>query len=354
MNQNHARDSCSVALVVHDRLLAALQGRIQSRAERYADLGINLLGVARTSSLLKRACSCGYHGAAKRLTRRVDRLAEDLRRELDGLPTPHDAQEDIPTPGQLAGELRQIEDEFGKWKYQSRERVLSVTTGPIQLEDVYLGPFSIELELDPLAHFAGQPGGTGQHPFKVIALDPQPAAGSSHVTHPHVSDERLCTGESAHSVSSALMDGRLADFFLIVRGLLQTYNLDSPYVSLDVWTGTSCHECGDRVHEDDRSWCDECEHDVCDGCMSSCDECGDSSCYGCLTTCKHCEEYHCDGCMKTCSECGKSCCIGCMEDEMCPPCLEDKENQDEPEDDQEPKTTQETPTETTPKEPASA
>jgi hypothetical protein len=326
MNQNKARDSCSVAAIIRDRLQAAARDRLYARAGRYRDMNHTMLSLAHSNALLRRTCQLGYHGAAKRLTRRVNRFTDHLCRELDGLPAQNDSHE-IPTQGQLAGELRQIEDEFDEWKFEARERVLSVTTEAIHLDSVYLGPFSIELELDPLANFAGQTGSLGHHPFKIIALDPQPAAGKSHVTHPHVSDERLCTGESAHSVSSALSEGRLADFFLIVRGLLQTYNPESPYVALDVWSGTSCHECGERIREDDRYHCEICEHDVCNGCMSSCAHCGDSSCYGCLINCKHCEEYHCDDCMKLCSECDQACCADCLEDGLCPDCVDNKENQ---------------------------
>ena len=327
MNTKRARDSCSAASIIRDQLLRASHDRIYRWAGQYRDMNHTLHTLADTNSMLRRACHLGYHGAAKRLISRVNRLTVHLRQELNGLPVLDHPSQSIPTLGQLADELQQIQDEYGEWRYSRQSRVLSARTEPIELEDVYLGPFSIELELNGLSHFAGIQGGTGQHPFRVVALDPHPAIGNSHITHPHVSDERLCTGESTHLISSALMEGRLADFFLIVRGLLQTYNPDSPYVPLDVWTGTICHECGERVHEDDRYYCDICEHDVCDGCSGSCSNCGDSACLGCLINCTHCEEYHCRDCMKTCSDCGEPSCVDCLDDGLCPPCVEDKENQ---------------------------
>jgi hypothetical protein len=43
--------------------------------------------------------------------------------------------------------------------------------------------------------------------------------------------------------------------------------------------------------------------------------------------------------MKTCEACGEPCCVDCLEDGLCPPCINDKEN--ELEDDQQPEDTHE-------------
>jgi hypothetical protein len=340
MDQKRARDSCTVASIIREKLVRASQDRLYQRSSRYGDVNHTLLALAGASSLLRKACHCGYYGAAQRLHARIERQVQALRRDLDDIPAEQNSNQKTPTIRQLAGELRQIEEEFGEWKFEPGVQLLSVRTGPIHLEEVYLGPFSIELELSGLSYFSGSQAGAGQHPFRVVALDPHPAAGNRHVTHPHVSDERLCTGESTPLISAALMNGRLADFFLIVRGLLQTYNPDSPYVALDVWTGTSCNECGDRVHEDDRYYCESCDHDVCDGCTGRCQSCDESACLGCLINCKHCEAYHCVGCMKDCTECGSRCCVDCLDEKLCPPCVEAKENQSDPENTEEQEATE--------------
>lgn len=339
MNINRARNSCSMASLIRGLLQTAAQDRIYSRAGQYRDMNPTLHMLADTSSLLRRACRLGYHGAAKRLANRVDRLAANLRHELNNLPSQLGHTFQVPTVAEIAGELQQIDDEFGEWHYSWQFKHLSVRTGPIELEDVYLGPFAIWLELDGLARFVSTPGGTGQHPFTVVAIDPHPASGNKHITHPHVSDDRLCTGESTLLITAALMEGRLADFFLIVRGLLQTYNPDSPYVPLDSWSGTTCNECGQRVHEDDRYFCEICNCDVCDGCSGRCNSCDESACLGCLTNCKHCEEYHCQNCTKRCAECNEPCCVGCLDEELCPACVEDKENQDNDEEQEQAETT---------------
>ena len=63
----------------------------------------------------------------------------------------------------------------------------------------------------------------------MIALDPHPAALNDAVTHPHVSDERLCTGDAGAAIQAALAAGRVFDFFTLVRSVLVTYNPESPY-----------------------------------------------------------------------------------------------------------------------------
>ncbi len=320
------RDSCRVANLVRDKLITAARDRLYRKATQYRDLNQSLSIFIKTSRLLNRACRLGYQCAAHRQFVKVNRLAGELNRDLEAHITQREPNPRIPSVTELAGELQQIDDEFGQWWYKADSHVLSVKTSSIVLGEVYLGPFSIELELNELPHFAGIQAGTGQHPFRVVALDPQPAAGNQHITHPHVSDERLCTGESAFMVSAALMEGRLADFFLIIRSLLQTYNPDSPYVPLDVWHGSACNECGERIHEDDLYYCENCGSDVCDGCTGRCTNCDDSACLGCLINCPQCEEYSCKQCMKKCAECGESCCVGCLEDELCPACFDAKEN----------------------------
>lgn len=327
-----AQDPCTVATYVREMLLIAEFNRIQRRANLYRELEQSLARLSSTSSTLRRACRLGYRGASDRLYKRVNRYGYELYRDLGTIVHQQGADLRVPSVPELCSELKQIEDEFGGWLYKSRSRTISVKTGPIHLDDVYLGPFAIELTVYRLSNF--KDCHTGPHPFQVIALDPHPASGNKHITHPHVSDDHLCTGESSFLISAALMEGRLADFFLIVRGLLQTYNPDSPYVPLDSWSGTSCNECGERVHEDDRYYCEGCNCDVCDGCSGRCNNCDDTACLGCLINCKHCEEYSCRGCTKRCAECNENCCTGCLEDELCPTCVQEKENLDNDEEEQ--------------------
>ena len=94
-------------------------------------------------------------------------------------------------------ELRQLEDEFGELRYPGEDRTLSVVTQPIELEGVHLGDFEIRLHIPSLSE-ARHSGA-----YSVVALDPHPASANESVTHPHVSDERLCEGDA-----SAALGGR--------------------------------------------------------------------------------------------------------------------------------------------------
>src|SRR5690606_25184728 len=111
----------------------------------------------------------------------------------------------ISTLGEVMADLDQLEDEFGGWNYKAQ--ILSVITEPITLEDLYFGPFAINLEIDRLS-LVGH-----KCVYQIEALEPNPAVGSSHVPHPHVSDGNLCEGEASIPIRSALEHGRLADFF---------------------------------------------------------------------------------------------------------------------------------------------
>jgi hypothetical protein len=200
MNTQHARDTCAAVSLVREQLLRAALDRVCRQADHFGNLNYLLVNLTHAGSLLRRACRRGYHGAAVRLLRRIDRLSDNLRRDLDALPPRHHVYRPVPTPYHIAGELRQIEDEFGADSWQFDQHVLTVRTEPVRLGDIYLGAFSIELDLPGLRRFAGLQAGSGQHPFRVVALDPHPAAGNQHVTHPHVGDEHLCTGEASYAV----------------------------------------------------------------------------------------------------------------------------------------------------------
>ena len=118
--------------------------------------------------------------------------------------------EDRPTQvtcNDLVAELQQVRQEFvDSFEYHHKDRTLSVQTDDIELHDEYLGPFEIRLDLAAI----GQPD--PRRTYKVIAVDPHPAAGDDGITHPHVSDEKLCEGEASLAIRNALKGGRLGDF----------------------------------------------------------------------------------------------------------------------------------------------
>ena len=241
---------------------------------------------------------------------RVQKLTETPRKET-------------PTLSVIVDELRQLQDEFGGVELEKAENALSVITESITLEDVPLGPFKIQLELNKLDQLYSS------SPYRVIALEPNPAATDSAVTHPHVNCEKLCEGDGCAAIRAAIEEGRICDFFTLVRSILNTYSADSPYVALDDWDGTSCYDCGYTVSSEDRYYCYRCEHDYCADCSSYCRDCEETICLGCGGQCSYCEEFVCSTCASRCEQCEGLFCESCLEDGTCQNCREEMENEDE-------------------------
>jgi hypothetical protein len=219
-----------------------------------------------------------------------------------------------PTARDVRDDLEQLQDEFGGYTFDPQKRLLSVRTDAIELEGIDLGPFAIQLRLGELVQLP-------RHSvYNVVALEPHPASVNDTVTHPHVSDEHLCEGEAMAGIRAALEEGRLADFFLLVKSVLETYNPDSPYVSLDKWNGISCHDCGTTVSDDERCTCNRCDHDFCDECTSSCHACEATFCNACLSECPDCGHNFGSECLSKCDGCGKRYCDDCLEDGVCEAC----------------------------------
>jgi len=233
---------------------------------------------------------------------------------------------DLPSLAEVYAELIQAEQEFGQLKHCPEGNTLSVVTDPIELEGVYLGSFEIQLHVPGLAEV------NGIVPYRIVALDPNPAATNDAVTHPHVSDEYLCAGDAAASIRAALNEGRICDCLLLIRSILTTYNPSSPYVILEDWHGRACYECGCVVNEDDLYLCDICQREFCPECSSCCRRCEASACLGCLEACSICDEPICPSCMMTCPDCGQRLCRSCLEEGRCG-CLEDQQENDEDEQD---------------------
>jgi hypothetical protein len=229
----------------------------------------------------------------------------------------------VPTFRDLMAEFTQLADEFGDVSFDMENQSISITTESIDLNDVYLGEFKIELRIDKL---------TESHriaPYCVIALDPHPAATSSDVTHPHVSNDILCEGDGHTAICTALEQGRLCDFFNMVESILNTYNPDSPYVPLNEWEGRPCYDCGYICENENSYYCSSCDNDYCESCSSYCRMCDETVCLGCAGKCDCCEELICKHCAQQCSECDSYCCDQCLENGICKSCQEEREDNEE-------------------------
>lgn len=318
------RETIQIANLIRDRLH-------QDRARQWAGMEQQLTYVtttvdqcAVTRRKLAKAVARRYFGAAKRLRRRAENLLNDLRIQLDTAarsvgttPAP------VPRLGDVLRELDQLADEFGSWHFDRDDQAICVLTDPIELDGLYLGPFEMRLILASFDQLRMAP------PLTVIAKDPHPAGNAEHVTHPHVSDERMCAGDAVTPMASALETGRICDFFMIVRSVLTNYNPDSPYVAIEDWEGECCADCGGTIYEDDRCTCELCDQTYCNECMGMCRNCDCPTCLGCLKQCTFCDEWACRDCMKTCSDCGEACCSACLNEDFCPECHERNESDDQ-------------------------
>jgi len=318
MNDDH-RTIVRIANLIRDQVIAQPAQRLAAISADERQLGSTMqryLSLCRKAGL---AVSRHWHLAASQMIQQADAVLRDLRYEIDSrhrLQVPAQAQ--VATLSDIARDLDQLETEFHEWDYDEKTQDLSVRTEDIELEGMSLGAFEVKLHLsrlvrpDPVASYS------------IIALDPNPASGRDGITHPHVSDERLCPGDATSPIRAALEAGRICDFFLLVRSVLQTYNAHSAYVPLDSWNGLPCHDCGDTMNDDEGFCCQSCDENFCESCSSYCHHCDTAGCLSCLESCPECEDRFCSDCTKACSECGGKCCVDCLTDELCPSCHEKK------------------------------
>ena len=328
-----------IAATIHRELLHLRQNRYKEQLRQLSLFVSKLQEVAFESKRFGLAISRSWYAAADRCSTSVLRRLYDIPHCMSHLQSILERRlRDVPQPSSIFEELKAAQAEFGDIAYDGEEDVLSVTTEPITLEDVYLGPFRIALYLDKLQEMYQK------FPYYIVAVEPNPAAKDESVTHPHVSNEILCEGEGSGAIRAALEEGRLCDFFSMVRSILETYNADSPYVALSDWDGTSCADCGYVMDSEEVYHCSRCNDAVCDNCSRVCTDCGEIVCGDCASTCEACDKTLCPNCAKAkCSECESICCESCINDGLCPNCKEEMENEEDEEQQNEdaPKTTTE-------------
>jgi len=224
-------------------------------------------------------------------------------------------------------DLEALDDEFPEVRWDRQEKTLSVVTEPVELKGVELGRFEILLEYSHLGR---------TKPYRILALDPNPAAADSTTTHPHVRDEDLCEGDGRAPIQKALRQGRFYDVFVLINQILHSYNKDSPYVSLSHWEGTRCPGCGSTVSDDDTTCCEECHAATCSDCSSSCSKCYRSLCSGCQDRCGACSDTFCRDCLAGCPGCSDDYCASCLENGRCEDCRELDPDEDEEADEEVP------------------
>jgi hypothetical protein len=261
--------------------------------------------------------------AAGKYHTRVNRLLNEMPYTISRIKQlTNEPKKDLPKLSQIVQELNQLEDEFSCLDYDKENDVLLVETESITLDDVYLGPFQIQLHTEKIFELYKD------NPYFIVALDAHPAATCEDVTHPHVSNEKLCEGDGSVIIRASLEQGRLCDFFTMIRSILNTYNPDSPYVALADWDGEPCYDCGYVTSRENSYYCTFCDRDYCDECSTYCRNCDETICLGCVIKCEFCEDSVCTNCIRTCAECVISCCESCLEEDLCQNCKEELENQE--------------------------
>jgi hypothetical protein len=309
-----------------DALNELKRARLQKIQDSLEDFSCKCRDATKDSHLFFAAVEKGWFGSAEKIRTRVNRNVSDFSYQLQRFKELINADETkLPKLSDVFAELSQIDQELGEYQFDLKERTISVITEPITLDDISFGPFEIKLFIDQINKLYSE------SPYRVIAIEPNPAATDESVTHPHVSSERLCEGDGHVAIRKAIEQGRLCDFFTMIVSILQTYNPDSPYVSLDDWEGISCYDCGCTVSGDDCYYCESCDRDYCSQCSTYCQICDTTLCLGCSFECQDCEQPVCRGCTSTCIECEETYCKNCLtEDGLCQSCEEQrKENENE-------------------------
>ncbi len=290
------------------------------------DFNEKCLEATKDSHLFDTAVEKGWLIGAGSVRSRIGRSLNDFSHHVQRFKELVNSDETIvPNFIDIFAELTQAEQEYGELQFNSDERTISITTGDIVLEDISFGPFEIKLFINKIEKLYSD------YPYRVIALEPNPAGGNDSVTHPHVSDETLCEGEGHVAIRNAIEQGRICDFFTLITNILKTYNSSSPYVSLDDWGGRSCYDCGCTIFEDDSYYCETCDREYCSHCSTYCRSCDTTVCLGCSSECQGCNEPVCKGCIHTCKECEEMFCENCInENGLCESCeAERKDNEDE-------------------------
>ena len=312
------RRDCRLASRLQDQITAGRRESLDRLLWRM-DSCINAQhALSRLRQRLQTGRDSDRQSVIERLKGQLARFLPDLVEQLtvlQGLVQSH--IQPLATCNDLVDELEQLRREFVGFRYEHKEKTLSVTTDDIVLQDETLGAFEIRLNLPEV----GQPEPRSSY-YRVVALDPHPPVADEGITHPHVSDSRLCEGDASMAIRSALSSGRLSDFYLLVARVLNTYNAGSAYVPLERWAGNSCGDCGATINSDDNVICDRCENEFCSDCTNVCVRCEGSVCHECGRDCDGCGQALCVRCATECSGCAGQFCESCLTEGMCGKCRE--------------------------------
>jgi len=240
-----------------------------------------------------------------------------LKRQLDVSSLNPPEPDKAPGVRDIYADIKAVEAEFGEYKWDHVRGTLSVTTDPITLKEVPLGPFRIHLSLEHFQNPSASDGST-----YVDAINSNFSNGHPH---PHVSEGgHVCLGDAIHSIRKTLEDGRVLDYFIILKQLLNSYDANGAYTPLESWgqEGEGSISCGDCGYDtSDYFYCEHCDCAYCDECYGSCESCEELVCDTCRTRCRSCDNSLCPGCnADNCKDCGRPLCFACAQKVGCDNC----------------------------------
>lgn len=320
------KDIFRIANIIHSQMEASSRNVLLTRCSNVGSLVSQMPQMLHKSKLLMEAGRRNKPGLFRKINRDFIELLKEFTSASSYYETNSSQHRQLKPAAfrEIVEDIRHLADEFDTVEYSRNTATISVITGPIELEGINFGEFRINLMLENIHERRLD------KMMEVVALTPHPAACSSEVTHPHVQNDRMCTGDGTVPLMQAIETGRILDFFMIAAQILNTYNPSSPYVTLDNWYGIECYNCGDMVSEGSTYYCECCGNDFCEDCTGYCECCEQTVCNNCTVTCECCDRRVCRECIRQC-DCGKSICDECLTNREC----ECHENEDQEEADAE-------------------
>ena len=321
------RNKIKLSNMLLDALHKLKTARLMHIRGKLEDFSCKCSEVIKNSNIFSASVDKGWFRSTDKVRSRVSRSLDEFSNQMQQFRdiVSNDGTK-LPNLTDIFADILQIEQEFGELKFDIKEMTISIITEPIVLEYISLGSFEVRLFIGGISTLYKE------SPYSIIALEPNPAGSDCDVTHPHVSHEKLCEGDGCIPIRKAIEQGRFCDFYTMVTNILQNYNPDSPYVALNEWEGTSCHDCGYTVSGDESYYCEDCDRDYCSQCSTYCQICDTTVCLGCSLECHACNQYVCHHCTTTCAECDGTFCRDCTNEEnLCQTCEDNRKEQEDEE-----------------------
>lgn len=136
---------------IRDGLFQLKYGRYLELNRQLTNLTGQLQQLTAESRKMGASVARGWLSAAQTCCKNVSRLLGEVEYSLPRIrPLADRPQKEIPRLPALVDELDGLEKEFGEIEFDASKNNISVVTEPITLEDIYLGEFKIQLELNKL------------------------------------------------------------------------------------------------------------------------------------------------------------------------------------------------------------